>query len=161
MAGLKKNLDILRAILEKVGSAKWGLENRVLTITAHALLDSPIGYGLTVTGTATPEEELRKLGAQILNPTARRATGTGYSIRREVLYTPADLRSTQNRCLRKVAEVFDRTLGAGGTQAQRRLSTFLAKKGHNRGLRETETGITQLHDGLTDETAADLGNEPH
>ena len=33
----------------------------------------------------------------ILNPIARRVAGVGYSVRREALYSLADLRATQNR----------------------------------------------------------------
>ena len=90
-------------MLRKVSNATWGLENRVLTITVHALVESVLGYGLSLTGSSTAQEDLVGVDATILNPMARRVTGVGYPARREILYSLADMRPTQNHYLLNVA----------------------------------------------------------
>ena len=105
--------------------------NRILTITVHALIESVIGYGLTLTGSSTTVEDLQQIDTTILIPIARRVTGVGYSIRREVLYSLADMKTTQNRYLQKVANVADRILRAGRTQAQENLRRYFEKQGRH------------------------------
>ena len=80
-------LRIRMAVLRKVSNSTWGLENRTLTTTVHALVESIIGYELTLTGSSLTVEDMEKLDTSILNPIARRATGVGFSIRRVVLYS--------------------------------------------------------------------------
>ena len=113
-----KELRVRMAAVRKVSNCTWGLENRVLATTVHALVESVINYGLTLTGSPISTDDLGRLDTMILNPVARRVTGVGYSIRREILFTLADIRSAQNHYLLKVANVMDRILRAGGTQAQ-------------------------------------------
>ena len=96
----------------------WALENRIPTTTVRALLESVINYGLTLTGSSISIDDLARLDTMVLNPIARRVRGAGYAIRREVLLALADIRSAQNHYLLKVANVVDRVLRAGGTQAQ-------------------------------------------
>ena len=59
---------------------------------------------------------------------AREIAGVGFSIRREILYTLADIRTVHNRYLLKVANVFDRILRAKQTQAQAHIIDYLRKK---------------------------------
>ena len=113
------------AVFQKVSNSVWGLENRVLTISAHALIESLLNYGLTITGSAASMIEFGNIDKKIMNPIARRITGVGYSARREVIYPLADIRSAHNHYLLKVANVMDRTLRARGTQAQKRMLTYL------------------------------------
>ena len=68
----------------------------MLTTKAHALVESVLNCGLAVTGSAMRETTFRSTGTGVLNPVARRVAGAEYSIHREVLYTLADLHSTQN-----------------------------------------------------------------
>ena len=127
--GLLKKLRVRSAVLRKVSNTKWGLENRILTITVHALIESVIGYGLSLTGSSISVEDMEKMDTVVLNPMARRVTGLGYSARREVLFSLADMRTTQNHYLQKVANVLDRVLRAGGTQAQTNLLQYLSTQG--------------------------------
>ena len=117
------------AVLHKVSSPAWGLGNRILTITAHALVESMVNYGLTLTGSPTTAGDLERMDTAIRNPAARRVAGVGYSLRREVLYALADPRSAQNHYLLKVATVMDRALRAGRTQAQSKLLRYLTTQG--------------------------------
>ena len=48
----REKLRVRRGVLGKVSNTAWGLETRALTTTAHALIESPITYGLTATGSA-------------------------------------------------------------------------------------------------------------
>ena len=92
-------------------------------------MESIIGYGLTLTGSSTTVEDLERIDTAALNPIARRVAGAGYSVRREVLYSLADLRTIQNHYLPKVADVLDRVLRAGQTQAQENLQKYLREQG--------------------------------
>ena len=103
-----------------------GIGDRILTKTVHALVEGVIGYGLTLTGSSISVEDMEKTDTVALNPMARRVTGLGYSVRREVLFSLADMRTTQNHHLQKVANVLDRVLRAGGTQAQANLMRYLS-----------------------------------
>lgn len=90
----------------------------MLATTSRALLESLIGFGLTLSDAAAGEEDARQIDNRALNPTARRVTGAGYTARREILCSLAYLRSTRKRYLLKTASVLDCTLRAKGTQAQ-------------------------------------------
>ena len=37
--------------LTKVGNTVWGAESRILSVTAHSLLESAVSHGLAITGT--------------------------------------------------------------------------------------------------------------
>ena len=127
MNDTQRKMKLRTAILQKVSNSVWGLENRILTITVHALLESIINYGLTVIGSAASTEDFESVDKTVLNPVARKVAGVGFSARREVLYPLADMRSTHNHYLLKVANVLDRTLRASNTQAQRRLRDHMSK----------------------------------
>ena len=98
-----------------------------MTITVHALIESILGYGLTLTGSAATMNDLDSIDRCILNPVARRVAGVGMSVRREVLYSLADPRSVQNHYVLKAANVIDRMLRAKGAQAQQHLQQYLEK----------------------------------
>ena len=119
------------AALRKVGNAKWGLGNRVLTTTVHALIESIINCGLSLTGSPATVEDIERVDTAILNPIARRVAGVGYSIRHEVLYSLADLRTTKNHYLLKVANATDRIPRTRSTQAQAYLQKYLETQGIN------------------------------
>ena len=127
MSDTQRKMRMRIAILNKVSNSVWGLENRILTITVHALIESLFSYGLTVTGSASPLEDFEDIDKQILNPVARRVTGVGFSARREIIYPLADIRSAHNHFLLKVANVLDRTLRARQTQAQKRLRMYTSR----------------------------------
>ena len=93
--------------------------NCILTTTERALMESLFNYGLTVTGSAISLEGLQGVDTKMLNPVARRVAAAGYSIRREVLFILADIRSARNHYLLKAANVLDRTLRAARTQARK------------------------------------------
>ena len=57
---LLKKLRKRMAVLRKASNATWGLGNRVLTMTAHDLVESVIGYGLTLTGSSTTAEDIEQ-----------------------------------------------------------------------------------------------------
>ena len=78
-----------------------------------------------MTGSAATPADLNSVNTGILNPVARKIAGFGITVRREVLYTLADLQSASNHYLLKTANVFDRTLRAKNTQAQAHLLEFL------------------------------------
>ena len=128
MSSMQRKLRVRMAIVRKVSNSTWGLENRILTTTVHALVESLFNYGLTVTGSAMSLEDLEDVDKKILNQVARRVAAVGYSIRREVLYTLADIRSAHNHYLLKVANVLDRTLRAAKTQAQKRLLSHINRE---------------------------------
>ena len=128
MSSMQRKLRVRMAIVRKVSNSTWGLENRILTTTVHALMESLFNYGLTVTGSAMSLEDLEAVDKKILNQVARRVAAAGYSIRREVLYTLADIRSAHNHYLLKVANVLDRTLRATKTQAQKRLLSHINRE---------------------------------
>ena len=125
MNDTQRKMKLRKAVLQKVSSSVWGLENRILTITVHALLESIFSYGLTVTGSAASVEDFESIDKKVFNPVARKVAGVGFPARREIIYTLADIRSAHNHYLLKVANVVDRTLRAGQTQAQRRMCTYL------------------------------------
>ena len=77
------------ATICKVSNTIWGLENRVLTTTSHALLESMPNFGQTVTGSAAPEEDFGRVDIGIMTPTARKVAAVGCSIRREALFALA------------------------------------------------------------------------
>ena len=127
MKDIQMKLRVRRAILRKVGGTSWGLENRILTTTAHALVESVINYGLTIAGSSASEEDMRSLDTRVMNPVARHITGVSPTIRREILYTLADLRSTQNRYLLKVANIIDRALRAKNARIQKTIQKYSKK----------------------------------
>ena len=131
-------------IMTRVGNSRWGLECRILTITAHALIESMVSYGLTVTGSAATPKDVDNMDVQILNPTARRVAGVGMSARREVLYTLADMRTTGNHYLLKTANVFDRSLRAKGTQVQKHLLQFLKSRGQEHAIWNDKQRLQKL-----------------
>ena len=128
-AGARKELTVGLAVSGKVSNEKWGLGNRILTTTARALSGSPMNDGLTATGSAATESDLQQLNAQVPSPTARRVAGAGPSIRREVHFTSADLRTTRNHSLLKVANLIDRSPQADDTQIQQHAERYLQGKG--------------------------------
>ena len=100
----------------------------MLTTTVHSLIESILGYGLTVTGSAATAGDLDSINQCILNPVARRVAGVGMSVRREVLYTLADMKTVHNHFILKAANVMDRILRAKGTQAQHDMQQFLDER---------------------------------
>ena len=93
----------------------WVLGNWMLPITAHALMESLLACGLMVTGSVARGGEFIRLDTQVLNRTARRVAGAGFSVGRGIFSTLADLRTAHNRFLLKTANVFDRIPGAKST----------------------------------------------
>ena len=87
--------------LRKASNSNWGLGNRVLTITAHALVESLLSYGSTTYGSAASGTKFHQLDTVLLNPKARRAVGPSMTVRREALFPLADLRTTANRYVEK------------------------------------------------------------
>ena len=96
----------------------WRLESRILTVTAHALIESIVGYGLATTGSHAGIGELREIDARYLDRVARRVVGTNMTMRTETLMILADTAGMINHFVLKCANVLDRTLRAGGTAAQ-------------------------------------------
>ena len=100
-----KKLKVRMAILQKVSNSRWGLENRILTITVHALTESILNYGLTVTGSAATLGDVDRMDTKILNPVAWRVVGVVYSIRRVYSINrvseinPQSLRTTVGQCI--------------------------------------------------------------
>ena len=66
----------------------------------------------------------------VLNPGARQIAGVSPTTRREVIFTLADLRSTQNHFRLKTANIEDRALRAKGSRAQRAIRKYLGGKDH-------------------------------
>ena len=87
MKEAQKNLRIRAAILQKVSKSEWGLEGRIVAVTARAPIVSLANYGPTITGLAARLEYMDEIDTKILNPAARGAAGAGTSIRREILFT--------------------------------------------------------------------------
>ena len=77
MNDTQRKMKLRTAILQKVSNSVWGLENRILTITVHALLESIINYGLTVIGSAASTEDFESVEKTVLNPVARKVAGGG------------------------------------------------------------------------------------
>ena len=150
MEELQNKLRIRSSIMAKVGNSKWGLENRILTTTAHALLESLVNYGLTVTGSAATVRDFDMIDTKILNPIARRIAGVGYTIRREILYTLADLRAVRNHYLLKTANVFDRMLRTGNTQAEKNLQKYLEEEKWGQDIWRPEQQFQQLEERVED-----------
>ena len=107
------------AVLGRVANTNWGLENRILSITTHSLVESLINYGSAVYGSHCGREQGEKIDSMILNKAARKVTGTGFATRREILHILADTRSFDNHYNLKAANIVDRALRADGTNAQK------------------------------------------
>ena len=106
----------------------WGLETRILSITTHALIESVINYGLAVYGTHCMQETVEKMDSTVSNKAARRALGTGITIRRESAHMIADAKSFENHYIRKVANIVDRAMRAEGANAQKHVVEFINSK---------------------------------
>ena len=117
------------AILRKVSGTKWGLDSRILTAAAHALIESITNYGLAITGTNKELAGLKEIDLKIMHPIARQITGTNRTIRREILYPLADLRAIDNHYVQKTANMLDRTLRPTGTKARSTALEYLREKG--------------------------------
>ena len=89
--------------LRKVSGAVWGLENRILAVTAHALIESIIGYGMATTGAHATPQELREIDTRFLNKAARRVVGTNITIRTETMMFLADMANAMNHYILKKA----------------------------------------------------------
>ena len=133
MTEARRKLRVRQTVLNKASNAKWGLGNRILTTTAHALIESPLNHGPTVTGSAATENDLQQVITCILNPTAWRIAGVGPAIRGDVLYTLAGPRSIQNHGLPRVANAMDRALRASATQVRKNMAKYLSLKEHDAG----------------------------
>ena len=118
--------------------------NRILSIAVHALIESQFNYDLTVTGAATPVEGFESMEKKILNPAARRIAVLGYSVRREIIYALADIRSAHRHFLLKVASVLDRILRACHTQAKKRMLTYMQHIALGHELRKPGRAIEQI-----------------
>ena len=106
-------------VLTKVGNAVWGMESRILSVTAHSLVESVVSYGLATTGKGWDESGAEQLDRAVLNKTARKVVGTNQTMRLEILMILADMRSTWNHYIIKTANILDRILRASGTTARR------------------------------------------
>ena len=96
MEEMQDKLGLRSEIAAKVGNSTWRLENRVMTTTAHTLIESLINYGLNVTGSVAAVGDFNTIDTRILNPIARGVAGVGYTIRREILFSLANLGSVRN-----------------------------------------------------------------
>ena len=130
VAEIREKMRAHIAFLRKLSGTSSGLENRRLTTTAHALVGCALNYGLTATGRAISEVEFRQVDTKVLNPVARQIAGVSPTTRREVIFTLADLRSTQNHFRLKTANIEDRALRAKGSRAQRAIRKYLGGKDH-------------------------------
>ena len=119
VAEIREKMRAHIAFLRKLSGTSWGLENRRLTTTAHALVGCALNYGLTATGPAISEVEFRQVDTKVLNPVARQIAGVSPTRRREVIFTLADLGSTQNHLLLETANIVDRALRAKGSRVRR------------------------------------------
>ena len=115
-------------IISKVANTIWGLESRILAITTHSLVESVANYGLASFGGHLPERDIAPIGTTIINRAARKVIGTGPTIRREILYALADMRSINNHFILKVANILDRTLRATGTAAEKKAKQVCIKQ---------------------------------
>ena len=93
IAEVQKKMRARMSILRRLSGLNWGLETRILTITAHALMESVIGCGLTMTGSALRGKDFRRLDARVLNPVARNITGVSPTTGKEVTFALADIQS--------------------------------------------------------------------
>ena len=92
---------------------------------------------------------MRSLDAIVMNPAARKITGGNPTIRREILYTLADLKTTQNHSLLKTANIIDRALRAQGAQIQNTVQRYLQQQA-KMPIRESRLGsqMIQIRGGL-------------
>ena len=88
-------------------------------------MESVINYGLAMIGSHASLQECQEIDKATMNPAARRITGTGYTTRRESLHIMADTRPMVNHYLLKSANMIDRIMRAGGTNAEKNLKRFL------------------------------------
>ena len=130
VTGLRAKAIKRLGIFNRVGNTTWGLESRILAITAHSLVESVVGYGLAVYGVHTGQLDAHQIDTGILTRVARRAVGTGITARREILHALADTKSFQNHYLQKIANVMDRTLRSTGTSARSTAIRFLHRHYH-------------------------------
>ena len=105
-------------ILNKVGNTNWGFESRIMSITTHSLIESVTNYGLASFGRHLWDRDRSSVDTTILNKAARKVVGTGPTIRREILFALADMKSMTNQYILKAANLLDRTLRAKGTTAE-------------------------------------------
>ena len=68
------------SVISRVASTAWGLECRVLSISAHALLGSVINYGLAVYGTHCSIIQAEKIDSAVLNKVSRKITEVGVTV---------------------------------------------------------------------------------
>ena len=111
-------MPVRMSILRGLSGLSWGLETRILAITAHALMESVIGFGLTVAGSALSDKGFRQLDSRVLNPAARHIAGVSSTTRREIMFALADIKSVQFHYLLKNANIVDRALRAGGARVR-------------------------------------------
>ena len=93
--------------------------SRILSISAHSLMESVVSYGLATTGEGWEENGAAQLDRAALNKAARKVVGANITIRIETLMILADMRNTANHVILKTASILDRISRAGGTTARR------------------------------------------
>ena len=116
------------SVLTKVGNAAWGMERRILSITAHSLVESVISYGLATAGTRWEERGAGQIDRAVINKTARKVIGTNMTIRIETLMMLADMRNAMNHYLLKTANILDRVLRASGPTARKTSLAIVREK---------------------------------
>ena len=96
-----------------------------MSITAHALIESVVNYGLAVYVSHRSQIQSERTDSSILNKAARKIIATGLPVRREVFRTFADTRTVANHHLLKIADMVGRVLGAERKTAQTNLIHFV------------------------------------
>ena len=123
--GILQKVRLRHGIMARLARSTWGLEAGLLRSTHAALLTSLMGYGLAVVGSGAYEKDLRRLGTQGANVTARRITGISRSARLEVLHAAAGIWSIHNQYLQHVAMLLARALAADRCSLRDKLDKWL------------------------------------
>ena len=103
---------IRHGVMSRLARSTWALEVGALRSSQAALLTSLAGYGLAAYGWGAYWGDLRRLGAQLVNASARRFTGVIRSARLAALHMAAGVLAKHNHYIRERALTLDRALRA-------------------------------------------------
>ena len=104
-----------------------GLGARILFVTAHALFESVINYGLPFAGGRFIKKEIQKMDIMCHIRADRKIVSTRITTKREILFAFAEIKTAANHCIRKKADVHGRVLRAHGCAAQMTANRVLAR----------------------------------
>ena len=99
----------------------WGLECRILPIAVRTPIQGIINYGPSAYSSHCTRQTLEHVDKAASGKAARKVSGAGFSVRREVLRILPDAKAVTNRYFLKADNLVLRALRADETHAQRNI----------------------------------------